>query len=186
MNIVLEGPDNGGKSTLAQKLANEMRGGVRYHHPGGKPASMREETQCAINQIAMLGNDNLIMDRCTPISQQVYNPDPSLHLLRNKWLAEMRFKDPVFIYCRPSTDRLMRVHDLTWRDDETEEHKQKIINGQHDFISRYDEIMAKIPHVCYDFESSNAEIICTKALAALRGSQADKQWFYDLMNYRSF
>lgn len=186
MKIIFEGPDNAGKTSLAMKLGETLGGTMRYYHPGGKPAGIREETEFCIQQVAMLSYDNIMMDRCTPISQQVYNPDPALDLVRNKFLAEMRFKDPLFIYCRPSTDRLMRTDLFTWRDGEDEAHKQKIIEGQHTFIGRYDDIMAKVPHVTYNFEDPTGDVIFTKLLAAIRGSTADRQWFTDLLNYRSF
>lgn len=185
MKIILEGPDNAGKTTLAQKLCIEAKS-LRYYHPGGKPAGLKEETDFCIQQIAMLSTDDILMDRCTPISQQVYNPDKMADLTRNKYLAEMRFKGPVFIYCRPSTDRLMRTDLFTWREGESEEHKQKIIEGQHTFIGRYDAIMQRVPHIAYDFESPMADVIFTKLLAAIRGSTADAKWFDDLLNYRSF
>lgn len=185
MKIVLEGPDNAGKTTLAQKLCMQAKG-LRYYHPGGKPAGIREETEFCILQVAMLNVDGVLMDRCTPISQQVYNPDPAMDMVRNKYLAEMRYKNPVFIYCRPSTDRLMRVEDLTWREGESEEHKQKIILNQHTFIDRYDQIMQRVPHIAYDFESPMADVIVAKLIAAAQGSESDEQWFNNLLNYRSF
>lgn len=181
MRIILEGPDNAGKTTLAQLICQQAKA-LRYYHPGGKPAGIREETEFCIHQIALLSTDGILMDRCTPISQQVYNPDPALNLTRNKYLAEMRFKDPLFIYCRPSTDRLMRTDLFTWRDGESEEHKQKIIEGQHTFIGRYDEIMGRIPHIAYDFESPSARIIITKLVAACHGSKADADWFTEVIN----
>ena len=53
----------------------------------------------------------------------------------------------------------MRKEDFTWRDGETEEHKQKIIERQHEFILRYDDVMTRVPHVLYDFEDSSAASI---------------------------
>ena len=184
MKLILEGPDNAGKTTLAQKLVNAQCS-VHYRHAGGKPNGLREETDCCINQIAQLNLEGVLLDRITPISQQVYNPDPGLQLTRNKYLAEIRFKNPVFIYCRPSNDRLMRTEAFTWREGESEEHKQKIIQNQHTFIERYDQIMARIPHVAYDFEDPTSTVIFNQLVKAFRGDKAAEKWFTDLMDFRS-
>jgi thymidylate kinase len=185
MRIILEGPDNAGKTTLAQKLMT--RAGVLYHHPGGRPNGYDGEMHCIEEQITMLDlNEHIILDRCTPISQQVYNPDPKWDEVRMDALSVMQKFEPVFIYCRPSDDKLLRVQDLTWREGETEEHMQKIIRGQHTFVQRYDVLMNKIPCISYDFEDeAHAKIIEDKAVKALMGSYADRQWFRSLINLRT-
>jgi hypothetical protein len=100
-------------------------------------------------------------------------------------MDEFLREDVLIIYCRPSTDRLLRVQDLTWRDGETEEHRQKIINNQHIFVDRYDAIMTTVPCITYDFDHSSAEVIFTKLVKAMNGSLDDIIWFKNLINWRS-
>lgn len=183
MKLLLEGPDNAGKTTLARAVHDASQH-TFYFHPGGKPKDLADEVKCIETQLQVLNNDRVIMDRCTPISQMVYNPDPNQDIFRRQQLRHYMQDDIIVIYARPSTDRLMRVQDLTWREDETEEHKQKIIQNQHTFIQRYDKVMAEIPCVSYDFEDSFANTIRIKLIQAMNGSMADFHWFRNLMFYR--
>lgn len=175
MNLILEGPDNAGKTTLGRKLVEHSDGLISIHHPGGKPASIADEVTCYEGQLALLGGNNNILDRVTPISQQVYNPDPMLYEMRAEMLVNFAAWKPLIVYCRPSTDRLLRTDDFSWRQDETEEHKQKIIRNQHTFIERYDRIFAKIPHLPYDYEDDvAASRLFNLMLAAFRGSEMSR------------
>lgn len=187
MRIILEGPDNAGKTSLANRWKHELGPNVEYFHPGGKPEDIDAEGRCVEDQLERLAAAcAIVMDRCTPLSQRVYNPDPNL----NMWRAHMwqRYVDleVLVIYCRPTTDRLLRTQDLTWREGETDEHKEKIIRNQHLFVQRYDELMQGIPNVCYDFEDrAHADIIYRQGLRALGGDQVAAAWFRQLINYRT-
>lgn len=187
MRIILEGPDNAGKTSLANRLKHELGPRVDYFHPGGRPDGVDAEGQCVEEQLYTLANSSaIIMDRCTPISQRVYNPDPEL----DKWRAHMwlRYLDlhVLVIYCRPSIDRLLRTQDFTWREGEPEEHKQKIIRNQHTFVQRYDALMQTIPNVCYDWEDkAYAEVLYHQALKSLRGDKVAQTWFHQLIHYRT-
>jgi GTPase SAR1 family protein len=151
MRIILEGPDNAGKTTLANRIKHALGPRVDYFHPGGKPDDLEAEALCIEVQLDTLrASSSIIMDRCTPISQVVYNPDPELVGWRDHMWQRYLELDIVLIYCRPSTDRLLRVQDLTWREGETEEHKQKIIANQHTFVQRYDAIMQGKPNLSYE------------------------------------
>lgn len=164
MRVILEGPDNAGKTTLATFLRET---GVEYFHPGGPPKDFWAEVDNMIEQRNKLGvGGHLIMDRVTCISQQVYNASLNLDPIRAQYLAELLQVRPIIVYCRPSTDRLMRKEDLTWRDGETEEHKQKIIEGQHRFIERYDALMSRTPHIAYNFEEPQSSNIRAMLLNA--------------------
>lgn len=184
MRLILEGPDNAGKTSLAQQLlAKNVH--VKYNHPGGKPDSFEDEVRCINEQLIWLLDHHTILDRVTPISQRVYNPDETADKFRiDKWSSYLAMK-PVVVYCRPSTDRLMRFQDFTWRDGETEEHRQKIIRNQHTFIERYDAIMATVPHVLYAFDEPMGDIVRTKLLQAFGGSAEAQAWLFNIQNYRA-
>jgi hypothetical protein len=186
MRLILEGPDNAGKTTLARRIAAGAPSDMIYFHPGGKPTDFDHETRCITEQLKQLTQyPNIVIDRITPISQMVYNPDELLDPVRLRTIQQYLDAGAIFIYCRPSIDRLLRTQDLTWREDETDEHKEKIIRNQHTFVLRYDQIMRKIPCVFYDFEHRElAKIIEAKAVNAMRGSIEDERWFSDLINFR--
>lgn len=186
MRFIFEGPDNAGKTTLANGIKHLMGPRVDYFHPGGKPDDLEAEGLCVEQQLdALQFSSSIIMDRCTPISQRVYNPDPQLEGWREHMWQRYVDRGVVVIYCRPSTDKLLRVQDLTWREGETEEHKQKIITNQHKFVQRYDALMQRIPNVCYDFEDqAHAAIIFDKTVQALSGQVSAIEWFHNLINLR--
>jgi hypothetical protein len=182
MRIILEGPDNSGKTTLASMLRSNCPG-LTYYHPGGPPSDQAEEDRCLTDQMLMLMNtDPILMDRCTGISQQVYSPAiwPETHERRQSWVTNAHKGGVIFVYCRPSTDWLMSFENFTWRDGESEEFKQKIIRDQHVFIDRYDELMRTIPHVSYDYKGEGAQTIVTYLSKALRGDQASAQFIRNI------
>lgn len=177
MHIILEGPDNAGKTTLAKALIAacvDAGTSVSYCHPGGKPESDGAERQCIGMQIEWLSNQMpTIVDRVTPISQSIYNPSADDATLT--WRVEglhMMTRLATIVYCRPSTDRLLRTQDLTWRPGETEEHKQKIISRQHEFVEKYDQMMAGLDCIHYDFEDKPlAKHILEHIVLALGGRE---------------
>lgn len=158
MYLILEGPDHAGKTTLARYLVSTTATqglSVAYHHPGGPPEDLISELACHKEQILRLDGTSVILDRVTAISQQVYSPDKKLDPIRQLAMTGLLSKSPVVIYCRPTTDHLMRKEDFHWRDGETEEHKQRIIRDQHAFIDHYDRVMMTVPHIQYDFEDAS-------------------------------
>jgi hypothetical protein len=59
----------------------------------------------------------------------------------------------------------MSFEKFTWRDEETEEHKKKIISKQHIFIERYEKVMTVVPHILYDYEDEMSSAWLRKMLA---------------------
>lgn len=184
MRIILEGPDNAGKTTLANKIKDRLGEEVEYRHPGGAPDSVDQEKECVEQQLNWLKAPRIILDRITPISQSVYNYDKYLREFRAESLRRyMQFK-PLIIYCRPSTDRLLRLKDLTWRYDETELHKQKILNNQHRFVANYDIVMALIPSIVYNFEEPESETIVDMICRSMYEDPDALTWLANVIKYK--
>jgi len=188
MKVILEGPDNAGKTSLANRVREALGTRVRYFHPGGRPDGFQGELDCMKQQARLMKQEDvLIIDRVTAISQQVYSPsdDSEANYWRQQGLLELLSYKPVVIYCRPSTDRLMRTEEYTWREGESEEFKQSIIRNAHTYIERYDKLMQGVPNICYNFDEPSGGIIRTKLIQAMGGRKEDVDWFYELINMRS-
>jgi hypothetical protein len=158
---------------------------LQYRHAGGPPKDEIGERECIVQQYEWLRSDDVVIDRVTSISQRVYNPDPVLDGVREVSFENLRRAfDPILIYCRPTTDRLLRGDALTWREGESEEHKQKILNNLHTFVQRYDDIMQRTPHITYDFDDEVASKKLIERIGhANRGDMGSQAWLYDLMNW---
>lgn len=97
MMIVLEGPDGGGKSTLAQTLLREL--GLTYV-PSEGPARAEGEIDRRIERYFLMKGD-LLFDRHPCISQLAYRvvhdqPAPQGFLIDKFYKLK-----PILIYCRP-------------------------------------------------------------------------------------
>lgn len=184
LRLILEGPDNAGKSTLARFLQDHVPH-VVYMHPGGAPKDMAAEAKCVEDQASfLLNNEFCILDRTTTISQRVYNPDPTADRYRAEQLRRMQDLGALVVYCRPSTDQMMAVDKFLWKDYDTEEHKQKIIQRQHEFIQRYDEIMRRTAHVAYDF----GDLVAAESFRQMcvRGFRGDTTAIHALRNLPNY
>lgn len=182
--IILEGPDNAGKTSLAKHL-QQGAPSIAYMHPGGAPANFAEEKRCVEEQTNFLmSNDFCILDRTTTISQRVYNPDAIGDRHRAEQLRQMLLTGALIVYARPPIDRMMAVDKFLWKDYDTEDHKQKIIKNQHTFIERYDAIMRRTPHVAYDFTDPTSEMFRNEMVKAFRGDRDAIHFVRNLPQFR--
>lgn len=144
--IVLEGPDNAGKSTFARLLCDAC--GLHYSSAGPAPKTP-DELQLCLNTQLMNASVKMVQDRLTCISQQVYNgSDDNLQ----KYLDLMlQVEHCIVIYCRPPDRILMDFSTHKVKSYDTEESLSKIVANQHRYIERYDALMKTIPHKQYDW-----------------------------------
>lgn len=143
MIILLEGFDNSGKSSLSRLLKEEL--GFEMAHPGKKPTDIVSYADMVSKQLALFRNAhelNLIMDRCTTISTNMYNDYDFLKNVRIDKVVKYMTENPyiVIIYCRPPIDALLDFskHEMSEADDESivDHAKQNAIK----IISRYDNL----------------------------------------------
>lgn len=166
MAIVLEGPDGAGKTSLARRL-QQVAPNLMYYHSGGAPSSDEQENEFIAHQVELAGRSDVVIDRLTCISQQVYRDGRLWEPKLKRGLEDVLMRDHTFIiYCRPSTDHLMSPEKLNWRDVETEEYKQEVIRNQHKFIERYDKLFQTLPHIHYDFSDDFSEVLFPLIAAA--------------------
>lgn len=99
MNIVLEGPDGAGKSTLAAFLAERLR--YRIHASEGP---IRDTQDLIARYTTFLLKRRTIFDRLALISEPIYGPmmkrrsptERDLNVIR-----EFYEQRPLIVYCRP-------------------------------------------------------------------------------------
>lgn len=169
--IILEGPDNSGKSTLANALADMF--GYKVVHPGGAPKNLTDEVNMMINQ-RLLAEQNIIHDRVTCLSQPVYNTLRGEFNTNRKYMPYIRqFENDanvVIIYCRPPNELVLKMDGHEHKPHETAEHFQLVQQNQRLFVAAYDALMANVNHIHYDYTQDNAKSICNiPVLASLIG-----------------
>lgn len=148
--IVVEGPDNSGKSRFGRSL------GLTYYSAGPAPSDAAELLRCLTEQ-RNRASLACVQDRLTCISQQVYSDAPESSLLNGDLLQLVEVPKVVIVYCRPPTRTLMDLSTHVVKSYDTEENMEKIARNQHLYIDRYDRIMGRIPHVGYDWTENDDE-----------------------------
>jgi len=158
MAIILEGPDAAGKTTLGKFLRNSFN--INLIASGGAPKSPSEVIAFCNDQLQACNDIRNVIDRVTPVSTPIYNPlYKNSKTLKDYLFSMINHPEVVFVYCRPPTDALMRPEKHQWKDYDTEEHKQKVLNNQMVYIELYDEAFDQIPHVCYDYTMREEDIM---------------------------
>lgn len=139
MNIVLEGPDGAGKSTLAAELAAAT--GVPVI-PGEGPPKSAEEFETRINRYA--NYHGVIFDRHPCISDPIYAAAMGRPtMVRPRQIARFFETRPFIIYVRPTTHYLQ---DHAKHDHESEEHHANVALHHSAICRAYDERMLHIAH----------------------------------------
>lgn len=144
MIVVLEGADNSGKSTLAQRLSKDL--GIDVVHPGGPPKNIVEViTRCnEQSQVFQLSTDvDLIFDRITCISDLIYRGRLEFDRVFGVFQSQLKLmKNVVIIYCRPSDERLRNFDDHVMQSYENEAVVQHAKDNVDRIIEEYDNLMA--------------------------------------------
>ena len=102
--VIFEGPDGGGKSTMAEAFASAM--GLSIMHMGGPPETELEMLDRVRRQITA-SKYPIIFDRTPLLSELVYGK-----ILRGKsvinpqWIRNLHVFD-LLVYCRPSNQTIL-------------------------------------------------------------------------------
>lgn len=166
MAIILEGPDAAGKTTLGQKLQDN---GFDLIMSGGAPQNETELLEYCNMQLAHCGRRQAALDRISPISHPIYNPFYRGSKMIKEWLDRMiNHRDTLIVYCRPPNEVMMRPEKHQWKDYDSDEHKQKILDGQMQFIQLYDDFFDKVPNVQYDYTDNTSSLTLIELLIQSR------------------
>lgn len=150
MIIILEGFDESGKSTLANKLAGRL--GIKVVHPGPKPIDMIDAKDMVDIQSGLLHfakDVDLILDRVTCISSNCYTWRTT-DLFAKHQAQIIDSKHIKVIHCKYNGAPLtVSEHDRDRSVSFARKNKEQI-------IERYNQLFAGIPHCEYDYTNPNS------------------------------
>lgn len=134
--IILEGPDNSGKSTLAAKLHRDL--GIRVIHsikPSENWTSKMVYEHC-LKQIAPQ-TEVAILDRVTAISEAIYGPicrgESALGNYQTEALLDLWQRPYTVVYCRPDDETIL--------DNQGREQMPGVLENHKRIIEAYDRMM---------------------------------------------
>jgi len=141
VNVVLEGPDGGGKSTLAEILSRELR--MRVQQGSGPPRAPGEVEARARSYLEM---DGVIFDRHPCVSQPIYGRlrCEEITLELHQLCTQFYGMPDVRIYCRSTTIDRHRV-----KDGEDPRHVELLSREYKYLVAAYDEWAMQHAHVFY-------------------------------------
>lgn len=146
-HVVLEGPDNGGKSTLAQYLSPRLQ--LPIQHSGG-PEQYPGEINTRVRKYLDYKQAH-IFDRHPCISQEIYrtirntnNGEVDVGLIKEFYATQ-----PLLIYCRPLLTELGDNHIPKHNAYDTEQHLREIKDHYSRLVVMYDAWALEKAHVIY-------------------------------------
>lgn len=167
--IIVEGPDNSGKSTLIKWILKEFPVRELKHGRHGPPRNafdIKIRTEIILNEaIRSRYKNGVIVDRFSLIGESIYGP-----ILRGKdlWTEIPQDKirlegvlntlNPFIIYCRPDEETILDMSHHQVKDYDTEEHVLNITKNQKLIIKAYDNYFARTnPHNFYKYNYKMGE-----------------------------
>jgi hypothetical protein len=145
MNIVIEGIDNSGKSTLATLLARKT--GFPTQPSEGPPRYPGEMDERLLRYASM---DRYIFDRHPVVSQNIYKvirTGKDAEGMREDLVQQFYDNRPLFIYCDP-LGRGMSGHNFHDGVD-TAEHLRQVDEGYKTMLTLYRDWAIKHAHILY-------------------------------------
>ena len=167
--IVVEGPDNSGKSTLIKWIKKNLDVVELKHNRHGPPSGAWEiklRTEIILDSAIRSSHKNgTIVDRFSLIGESIYGPilrgkDLWTEIPQDKIRLEKVFNDldPFIIYCRPDTDTILDLSHHQIKDYDTEEHILNINKNQKLIVQAYDNYFARTSlHHFYKYNYKRGE-----------------------------
>lgn len=159
--IILEGPDNSGKSTLGQKLARLLC--VNVEHSVRPDKSLTPE-QCLEYSADQLRDRPVILDRVFALSEFVYSTvlrsGPQTGLKTPDLMRQLTEKPVILIYCRPGFGRIICQNGRT--------QMAGVVENLESITTMYDQVIAQwiasqtniiILHYDYDEDDSFDKLV---------------------------
>lgn len=150
--IIVEGPDNSGKSTLVSTLIKEFKLTKLKPYKNGPPSNEEDNyynSLSIVNEAIRHPNKNCICDRLSLIGESIYGPicrgkDLWVNSFGHKMklLNSLRYMDPFIIYCRPPTSIVLDMTSHKLKEYDTEEHINQIKSNKRLILEAYDNYFA--------------------------------------------
>ena len=168
MMIIVEGPDNSGKSTLINQLGKDF--GIKLiepvsHGPVKGFKDLYDRTNGLIKRAISNHTNKIIVDRISLISEPIYGT-----ICRNKNLWKLSPKDEekfwkvldildcIYIYCRPDDNIVlsMRTHQI--KDYDTPVHLKALKENQQRIVEAYDKYFSSFtrPYFKYNYNKESS------------------------------
>ena len=162
-NIVLEGPDGGGKSSLAVVVSGLT--GMRIQQGSGPPRGPGEMERRLSHYLTMRG---VIFDRHPAVSQPIYgqlrweSQSTEFSALVDQFYDA---RDTIFVYCR-STDAARHVV----KPGEDPAHVEVLTRRYHDLVQAYDRWASQHAHLLFRVGDDPLDVasVISNALARRR------------------
>lgn len=147
--IIVEGPDNSGKTTLIDKLSKEFSLLKLVPYKKGPPKNAEDifmNSWCIINGALGFHSKRVISDRISLISEDIYGPicrknnlwDGEYFPRKQKLLNSLKTIDPFFIYCRPPDSVVLNFDTHEEKSYDTQEHIKRISESKALILNAYD------------------------------------------------
>lgn len=153
MFVIVEGPDNSGKSTLCDLISKET--GVPVTHSGGPPKNDQEMN----DRIKRLLDHPrpALFDRFPVISDRVYGYAMNRGTpVTDEHVRQLKIRAPTIIYCRPSISELLKFErDQSSKVYKSPEHIRGVESHIFALIGRYDEVISDYEHLHYDWTKAS-------------------------------
>lgn len=137
--IILEGPDNSGKSTLAARIKRDLKIPVIHSQKPSEDWTSRMVYEHCLKQLAPR-MELSILDRVTAISEAIYGPicrgESALGNYQAEALLDLWQRPYAIIYCRPSDETIL--------DNKGREQMPGVLENHKKIIEAYDRVMDDI------------------------------------------
>lgn len=161
--ILIEGPDNSGKSTLVEQLTVEFNL-FKCDRPHGPPKTPEELYNRTMDVQNFYKSRMFIMDRNPIIGENIYGP-----ILRNQNMwdlipeedkldCEANFFSKIIghtiflIYCRPPREVLLDLSTHQVKDYDTKEHLESLSKNKSRIVDAYDRFMSEWATYTYNYK----------------------------------
>jgi cytidylate kinase len=142
MVIIIEGMDNTGKTTLATKLADDLK--MVWVNNRHKPKSYEDMADWTYSMAELARRNNVLFDRWCAISEPVYGP-----ICRNINIATEADLTGLYMYLQ----RMVPKHLVIWckpprevviSSIDTRDQMEGVVANTHKLLDEYDERMKKV------------------------------------------
>lgn len=173
--IIVEGMDNSGKTTLIEKLADDLK--LVKVNNRKRPESSNDIWMWVSASVEMARHHPTILDRWAPISEPIYGPicrDTRLFSSHDQALTmaylETFIKRPIIIYCRPSESKIRSWGDRAQMDGVIKNSERLLVAYDHSMKSLAAEFQ-KCYWINYNYETDDYPLLCSQVKANMLFNQ---------------